>query len=801
MLWRRGSRAAERDTRVWLLGRAHPSADRSIGWNDDPFPNLSDPDALVVDLATLTAPVLERIGKAKLDQAQQLIRDKTLNGGTVIVITHPLFWADPPLTPNKSRLSTPDLSAGNPGAYSNYDIFPTRLATKNVPDGEAINVDDGHDFKKYMDNVRKFSFYIRGYSPRVVSKIPGSLTNIELTPVRGQGVRDNSGHDLGLTLVAATVDHYHQTADPLESTGRLVFLPPPPAELADKAIETLLAIFGKGTPRAKAPTSGRPAPARPVEPTSASAGRPGAQAATRQQAAGPAVAESGPPAGRPPPPTAEEVGQGGGAGTAGTAPGGAGSPAAAAAGGTDAFLSYHHEAKDGVARPLADGLEKRCVTVWWDSTAMKISDTLSDKIREGLNGARCGVVIVSKEYLDSAWGQTELGAMFLKNFPIFPILHGVSAEEAQKKLPALSGKVMRPWDGRPEPLMDEIADTIKEDRGGRVDQNGPSAPAPHGAPPEHGIPSKGDAALSPGKTRPRAAGPPKPTRPAPRAPDRNHLGPDAVGMLSSRNVWHKDSADFAKNPWFDLLHGGALSGPKKPVFLFTACLHDPPVPGVGVPLELPGRDELPARVKVDGQDIPLLGIDRLSDTPLIAIEKCGRAPPGADILMYRELHPHGLCEWGASGMFIDWNSRNNIELRMCHMVGEFWAFLAYTRLAYAALGLDAPFTALVSIRNAGGLVLGNYGNEVFSSSWDIHKHWSFSPADPGTNSVNIQWRRAFASTSEATDGAIAQTAREMAGHVCMEYGEGAPRCYGADGAFHWKLWWKTRRETLRGCLP
>ena len=288
----------------------------------------------------------------------------------------------------------------------------------------------------------------------------------------------------------------------------------------------------------------------------------------------------------------------------------------------------------------------------------------------------------------------------------------------------------------------------------------------------------------------------------PRGPDRSSPGPDAIGLLSGRRVWHKNSVDFAKNPhYFGQLYGGALGGPKKPAFLFTACLHDPPVPGVGVPLELPGRDALPARVKVDGQNIPLLGIDRLPDTPLIAIEKCGRAPPGEDILMYRELQPDGLCEWGASSLFFGSNDCNNQELHLCHMVGEFWAFLAYTRLVYATLGLDAPFTVLVSIRNARGLVLGNYGDEVFNQSWDAHKHWSLSPPDPRTGSSNIQWRHAFSSASEATDGAIAQAAREMAGHVCLEYGEGSPRCYGADGAFHWKLWWKTRRETLRGCQP
>ena len=313
----------------------------------------------------------------------------------------------------------------------------------------------------------------------------------------------------------------------------------------------------------------------------------------------------------------------------------------------------------------------------------------------------------------------------------------------------------------------------------------------------------------------------------PRGPDRSRPGPDAVGILSSRRVWHKNSVDFAKNPYFDRLHGGVLDGPKKPVFLFTACPHDPsPVSSANTPLVLPDRGELPARVKVDGQTIKLPGIDYVSDSPLIAFEKCRWAPSGADILMYRELHPYGLCEWGASGLFIDWNSRENTELRLCHLVGEFWAFLAYTKHVYTALGLNAPFTVLMSIRNAGGLVLGNYGDEVFSPSWDAHKRWSFSHDDPHTSSGNIQWRHAFASASEATDGAIARAAREMAGHVCLEYGEGQPRCYGGGGAFCWKLYqpagaaatppgrprgggafcWKlyqhTRHETLgRYCRP
>ena len=286
----------------------------------------------------------------------------------------------------------------------------------------------------------------------------------------------------------------------------------------------------------------------------------------------------------------------------------------------------------------------------------------------------------------------------------------------------------------------------------------------------------------------------------PRGPDWSRPGPDAVGILSGRNVWDTRSPDFAKNRHFGRLHGGAPGGPEKPVILFTACLNDPPVPGIGAPLKLPDRGALPNRVEVDGQAISLLGIDRVSESPLLAVERCRQAPSsGADILMYRELYSNGFYEWGASGLFIGPNNRDNAELRLCYMVGEFWAFLAHLKLVYSSLELDAPFTVRVSVRNARGLVLGNYGDEVFGPSWDIHKNWSFSPDDPRAGSRNIQWQHTFGCVGEMADGAIARAARAMADHICAEYGEGTPRCYGAGGAFCWRLWRHTRRVTLSGC--
>lgn len=236
---------------VWLLGNTHPNADRSIGW-DAAFPNLGDPDVLIVDLTTLTAPVLEKIGRAKLEQARPLIRDKILNRGIVVVITRPLLFTCPFAIPDADAYPIPASHLDDPLVHSNYQILPVWLETREVPTGEAIVADRGHVFREYVDSVREFSFYIADYHPRIVLDTDTGSTNVELLAVDGQGIRDNCGHYLGLTLAAVVVDHYNNEYKPYENAGRLVFLPPP-TEPIGCAIEKILSACGKANQHAEAP--------------------------------------------------------------------------------------------------------------------------------------------------------------------------------------------------------------------------------------------------------------------------------------------------------------------------------------------------------------------------------------------------------------------------------------------------------------------------------------------------------------------------------------------------------------------
>ena len=245
-----GGIPAPQDHSVWLLGNTHPNADRSVRWDDEPFPYLGDPDALVVDLTTLTGPELERIGKTKLDQAGQLIRDKLFSRGTVVAITQPLLQIDPdrPQGADRPALHTPRY-APNPNAYTNYQIFPIKISTRDVPDGGTILVGPDHTFRDYVGHVGKFSFYIERHTPRDILDVSKRSVNTALTAVRGQEIKDNSGPDLGLTLaVGAAGDH--PAKSPHKGTGQLVFLPPP-TEPIDEAIGRILSALGKNAPHAE----------------------------------------------------------------------------------------------------------------------------------------------------------------------------------------------------------------------------------------------------------------------------------------------------------------------------------------------------------------------------------------------------------------------------------------------------------------------------------------------------------------------------------------------------------------------
>jgi len=79
----------------------------------------------------------------------------------------------------------------------------------------------------------------------------------------------------------------------------------------------------------------------------------------------------------------------------------------------DVFISHASEDKD-FARPLAEGLRKSGLSVWYDEYALTVGDGLRSKIDEGLAHSTYGIVILSKSFFAKNWPQQELGGLFSK---------------------------------------------------------------------------------------------------------------------------------------------------------------------------------------------------------------------------------------------------------------------------------------------------------------------------------------------------------------------------------------------------
>ena len=111
----------------------------------------------------------------------------------------------------------------------------------------------------------------------------------------------------------------------------------------------------------------------------------------------------------------------------------------------DAFISHASEDKDAFVRPLARALTALGAKVWFDEFSLKIGDSLSRSIDEGLAQSRYGIVVLSPSFLKKPWPEHELRGLVSMEIAgassILPIWHGVGRAEVLKFSPSLADKV------------------------------------------------------------------------------------------------------------------------------------------------------------------------------------------------------------------------------------------------------------------------------------------------------------------------------------------------------------------------
>jgi formylglycine-generating enzyme required for sulfatase activity len=111
----------------------------------------------------------------------------------------------------------------------------------------------------------------------------------------------------------------------------------------------------------------------------------------------------------------------------------------------DIFISHAHEDKD-VARPLAEALRQKGLTVWYDEYVLRLGDSLRQVIERGLASARFGVVILSPSFFAKEWPQRELNGLFARETltrskVLLPVWHRITPNEVAAHSPILADRL------------------------------------------------------------------------------------------------------------------------------------------------------------------------------------------------------------------------------------------------------------------------------------------------------------------------------------------------------------------------
>jgi hypothetical protein len=127
----------------------------------------------------------------------------------------------------------------------------------------------------------------------------------------------------------------------------------------------------------------------------------------------------------------------------------------------DVFISHASEDKETVAKPLADALRARGVTVWLDRTELRIGDSLRAKIDLDLANSRFGVVVFSPSFFAKGWPRYELDGLVMREVSgeqtLLPLWHKITKAELMARSPSLADKIARSTE---EFSIEDIADEI-----------------------------------------------------------------------------------------------------------------------------------------------------------------------------------------------------------------------------------------------------------------------------------------------------------------------------------------------------
>ena len=123
---------------------------------------------------------------------------------------------------------------------------------------------------------------------------------------------------------------------------------------------------------------------------------------------------------------------------------------------SDIFISYSNSDLD-IARTLAESLEKKGWSVWWDRR-IPPGLTFDQVIEKALNETKCVIVLWSKDSINSSWVKEEASEGLRRNILVPALIDDVKIPLGFKRLPAAN---LVDWSGASQHSgFDEIGDAI-----------------------------------------------------------------------------------------------------------------------------------------------------------------------------------------------------------------------------------------------------------------------------------------------------------------------------------------------------
>lgn len=109
----------------------------------------------------------------------------------------------------------------------------------------------------------------------------------------------------------------------------------------------------------------------------------------------------------------------------------------------DVFVSHANDNKQSFVDSLFDGLSRLRINIWYDSSEIDWGDDLKDKIMEGLEKCRFGIVVLSPEFIGRQWTEAELLELLNRQNErrekvVLPLLYNLTVEQMVAKYPALA---------------------------------------------------------------------------------------------------------------------------------------------------------------------------------------------------------------------------------------------------------------------------------------------------------------------------------------------------------------------------